>query len=376
MSLTGPAFLDGLVVLTAAAFVGVVAAWPRLSARTARHVAARVGALVLVNLLVLLTAASQLNAANLFFTSWADLRTAVSGHLVQTSVDRGGPQAGAPDQPVGGVAAPVASTPVPVTGTPDHGALRYVVHGPLSGLTGTVLVRLPPGYGSTDRRFPVLEAFQGYPSEPETWMKVYRIGRRLDRESRAGRLAEALVVIPQIEFPEGLDTEGVNGQPGQPQVETWLTRDVPEWIGAHFRVVPDRSAWATIGDSAGGFDAAMATILHPAQYGAAVVLGGYFAPEFGPAYAPFTRTSPLGRYYDLVRAVAGAAPPVSLWVQTSRADRVSYRSSAALLRAVRAPTAVHAVVLRDAGHRTGVWLAVLPQALAWLGAEVAGFRPR
>lgn len=376
MSLTGPLFLDGLLALTVAAFVAVVALWPRLSDRSPVHVAGRVGALVGLNALVLLAAAAQLNAANLFFASWGDLSNAVTGHLAQTSVHRGATGASAADLPVAGTAAPVASTPVPVTGrTAGGGVTAFTVHGALSGLTGTLLVRVPPGYASGSTRYPVLEAFHGYPAEPSTWIKVYRLGDRVDREARAHRLAEPILVIPQIEFPAGVDTEGVNGPPGHPQVETWLTRDVPAWVGQHFRVLPDRNGWATIGDSAGGYAAAMATVLHPAQYGAAIVLGGYFSADFGPFNRPFGSDSGLGRRYDLVRQVAAHAPPVSLWVQTSHADPVSYGPTTRLLGVVRAPTSVQAVVLKNAGHRTGVWLHVLPQALEWLGRDVAGFRP-
>jgi enterochelin esterase-like enzyme len=225
------------------------------------------------------------------------------------------------------------------------------------------------------RRYPVLEALHGYPSEPDNWVKVYRIGDLVGRQVSDHQLRDPIVVMPQIEFPPGVDTEAVNGPPGLPQVETWLTRDVPTWLGQHFRVDRRRDGWATLGYSAGGFAAAMATVLHPAQYGAAIVLGGYFAPEFGRFYEPFTRTSTLGRHYDLTRTVALQAPPVSLWIETSRADHVSYRSSARLLRTVHAPTAVQAVVLKHAGHRTSVWRDVMPEALAWLGRSLAGFRP-
>jgi hypothetical protein len=47
----------------------------------------------------------------------------------------------------------------------------------------------------------------------------------------------------------------------------------------------------------------------------------------------------------------------------------------ALMRAVHDPTAVHAVVLRNAGHRMGVWTSVFPEALTWLGQNVQGFHP-
>jgi pimeloyl-ACP methyl ester carboxylesterase len=241
-----------------------------------------------------------------------------------------------------------------------------------------VLVQLPPGYtaaAAATKRYPVLEAFNGYPSQPINWVKLLRIGTMIDSLVHAHALRAPLVVIPQVEIPQGVDTEGVNAGPGQPQVETWLTRDVPDWTAQHFRVEAKRNAWATVGYSAGGFVAAMATLLHPAQYGAGIVLGGYFRPQFGPFYEPFTPRSPAGRRYDLPRVVRLRPPPVSLWVETSHADAVSYLSSARFIRSARAPMAVHAVVLQNAGHRDAVWRAMLPQALRWLGASVQGFQP-
>ena len=191
----------------------------------------------------------------------------------------------------------------------------------------------------------------------------------------AGKMQSALIVSPQIEFPGGVDTECVNGRPGNPQVETWLTRDVPTWVTHTFRVRTVRSSWAVIGLSAGGWCAAMAAMLHPAQYSAAVVLGGYFRPEFGPFYEPYPPNSPLTRRYDLVALARRRPPPVAMWLETSHADAVSYRSSAAFLKVTRPPLAVDAVVLQHAGHRLALWQAILPRSLAWLGANVPGFAP-
>jgi pimeloyl-ACP methyl ester carboxylesterase len=379
MSLTGPIFLNGIILLTIAAFVAVVVLWPRLTAGTPLHIAGRVGSLVVVNLLVLLTAATQLNAAYLFFAGWADLRGALTGNIAQTSLHRGGKESQALRTPVvGGGAAAVSAHPVPLGRKIGPGGLtEYAVTGAESGLTGQVLVQLPAGYTTAPptRRYPVLEAFHGYPSEPQNWIDIFHFPSLVDHAVKAHQMSAPIVVMPAVEIPRGVDTEGVNGTPGDPQVETWLTHDVPTWIGQHFRVIADRNAWSTIGYSAGGFDAAMATVLHPAQYGAAIILGGYFRPEFGPFYDPFTTTSPLGRRYDLIKTVATQPPPVALWLETSHADHFSYRSSAEFLRAIRAPTAVHAVILQNAGHRDSVWVALIPQALRWLGQNVRGFHP-
>lgn len=379
MSLTGPIFLDGIIALTLAAFAAVVWIWPRLTRRTPWHIAGRVGSLALVNVLVLLTAATQLNAAYLFYSGWSDLRGSFTGQVAETTLHRGGREGRAPDLAVAGPIAPVAVHVPPLTQSiSSTGQVAFTVHGPLSGLTGTVVVQLPPGYTSTadaSERYPVIEAFHGYPGSPYAWQKAFHIRQYVDSAASAHELRPSLIVSPQIEMPAGVDTEGVNGQPNQPQVETWLTRDVPDWVGQHFRVDADRNGWTTLGYSAGGWVAAMATVLHPSQYGAGIVMGGYFRPDFGPRYRPFTAGSAQGRRYDLARAAARRTPPVALWVQTSHADPLSYGTSAAFLRATRAPTAVHAVVLRNAGHRISVWVRLLPEALRWLGHNVQGFSP-
>ena len=164
MSLTGPVFLDGIIVLTIVAFVAVVWVWPRLTKRTPWHVGARVGALLMVNALVLLTAATQMNASYLFFSSWNDLSGALSGHIAHTAYHRGGDPRRAPQIHVRGAAAPVAAHPPAVTRpVTSNGLVSYTVHGRLSGLTGKILVRLPAGYraSSPHERYPGIEAFHG-----------------------------------------------------------------------------------------------------------------------------------------------------------------------------------------------------------------------
>ena len=131
---------------------------------------------------------------------------------------------------------------------------------------------------------------------------------------------------------------------------------------------------AAIGLSAGGWCAAMVAMLHPAQYAAAIVMSGYFRPEFGPFYDTFPPGSPLAARYDLVALAKRAPPPVALWLVTSHTDSVSYRSSAALLKVARPPLAVSATVFQNAGHRVSLWQGLLPGSLTWLDANVPGFK--
>ena len=379
MSLTGPWFLGAIVVVSIAAFVVLVLLWPSLAGRSLTKIAARTGMLLTVNVLVLLTAATQMNAQFLFFADWTDLRGAFGGGLTSTTLSRGTSALHASGRKVTGTAATAvgALPPLPAGRISSSGVILYQIKGPLSGITGTVLVQLPSGYtnlANASVRYPVMETFQGYPSDPKQWIGTMNIGGVEAQATAMKRMRPILVVSPQVEFPAGVDTECVNGSTGNPQVETWLAQDIPNWVTHTFRVQTDRASWAAIGLSAGGWCAAMVAMLHPAQYAAAIVMGGYFRPEFGPLYDPFPPGNKLAARYDLVALSRRAAPPVAIWVETSHADAVSYNSSAALLKAARPPLAVDATVLQHAGHRMSLWQGLLPGSLTWLGANVSGFK--
>jgi pimeloyl-ACP methyl ester carboxylesterase len=380
MSLTGWPLLTLVTVLTLAAFVALVVVWPGLSGRRPTRIAARAGLLLGVNLLVLVTAAVQLNNQFLFFAGWSDLAGALGGSTTTTGMQGGGAARKAAQAHVdgNGAAAEQILQPLPAGDRLGDGAVSYKVTGKASGITADIVVSEPPGYSDPKdarTRYPVLETFAGYPAQPVQWAKTMQLPEVMAEQVAAHKVRTALIVSPTVQIPAGVDTECVNGQPSDPQVETWLTQDVPDWVAAHFRIEGGRGSWATIGLSAGGWCAAMAAMLHPAQYSAAIVLGGYFKPDFG-SFEPYPASSPLAHRYDLVGLASSEAPPIALWVETSHADPASYASSAALLKAARPPLSVTQEVLQNAGHRIGVWQGLLPKALAWLGTNVPGFSPQ
>jgi enterochelin esterase-like enzyme len=382
VSLTGPWFLLCVAALTALTFGAAVIGLPRVSASRAPAILGRVGILVSVNLMVLFIAAVGLNDQFAFFADWTDLHGAIFGGKAVPTSTAGGGAAQAANVPLAGATAPGASAPAlpalpPGAGVADR-VLRFTVTGAGSRLTGEVLVTLPEGYTdlvNQSRLYPVLETFPGYPGGPAEWNDSLNLGAALDTAVAAHAAGPIITISPVTEFPGGVDTECVDGPGAAPQVESWLTKDVPDWARHHLRVRAERSSWATIGLSAGGWCAAMATMLHPAQYAAGIVMSGYFAPEFSANYKPFTATSTEGLRYDLITLAGQHPPPVALWVQTSHSDAVSYPSSARMLAAARPPLSIQALVLSHAGHRMSVWISELPQALSWLGKNIAGFAP-
>jgi len=379
MNLTDPPLLGLLVALTALAFVAAVV----LTARLRRGWLAAVGRALLILLVVVLTLATTgayLNDANGWYASWSDLAGIAGAQQVATrgpgaaaaAAGRSaatGATAGSADSPGPGSAPSISALP-----SPGQRMQTYTYRGPVSGVTGQIDVYLPAAYQSpaaAGRRYPVLEAFHGYPGSPSGWTHTMGLESTVDGLVNGHRIAPPIVVVPQIDVPLGQDGECVDA-PAGPRLETWLTRDVPVFVEQRFRVEPQRSGWATMGYSAGGWCSAMAGVLHPDTYGAAIVLSGYFAPSFSTT-PPAGTASVLARY-NLVQVVRRYSPAVALWIQAGRQSPY-WGQTQTFLSAVRPPTSVTTVIQSDTGHRWSVWKAQLPVALTWLGGHLPGFAP-
>ena len=394
MSLTEPALLILLAVLTVGVFAWNVVAWPRSAGPGLPAILRRIARQLAILLLALLTFGVALNDQYDWYANWTDLTTLFSAGAPEGTIVSAGVAAGAAARAV------VPRTSSPSDGFPGQpsqirsgtsGALdlaadpgpngqyrQFTVSGPASGYTGTVMVWFPAAYTNAaerHRRFPVLETFHGIPGTPQQWASNMRLGETVAAAAAAGTVADAVVVLPNV-APDALDTECVDGTGRLPKMETWISQDVPNWVAEHLRVQTGRGSWATLGLSAGAYCAAMVTMLHPDRFSAAISLGGYYQPSFDKSVAQFAPTGAAAVRYDLVRLARTNPPPVALWLQTSRADPISYATTQELLNSARPPISITADVLQNAGHRLAVWAPLVPVTLRWLGQSLPGFRPR
>ncbi|QIM21769.1 esterase family protein [Phycicoccus sp. HDW14] len=370
MSLTG----RGLVVLVAGllvvVFVAALLDVPRLR-RPLPATAARGAKVLLVGALAVLLSGVVLNDQYLFYVSWGDL-VGSTGTGTTTSFGGGAGAASALARLGPGLRRLHPPSSLPPLPQPGRSLQEWTVPSSSLGAAVRVFVELPPGYDpASPRTYPVVVGLHGFPSVPLSYVGA-GLPRAEEQQAAAGRIADAIIVVPQVNAPEGYDTECVNAAGGGTQVDTWLGSELPRWVVGHLRVRTDRESWAAVGYSFGGWCAASVTLRHPDVYGAFIDLQGYFRPDFGTTHAPDV---PGLSGYDLVRLEQKHPVPVSAWVETSRQDSLSYPSTSAFLRAVRAPTAVRAVVLARGGHRSAVWQPLLPSAFRWLGRTLSGFHP-
>ncbi len=374
MELTDTSFIIAMSVFALLLFGVAVVFLPRM--RGAWYwVLGRVATLAVVCLAVLVSVAAVLNAQNYWYTSWADLFGDTSVPEVKTIGSGGG---GVSDGGSTG-AFPLRPRTSDFPALPDPGTRlqKYTITGASSRITADVLVQLPEDYAAkvaSGHKFAVLMGYHGMPGGPMTWITGMKGAVALDAAAQGHRLADTILVMPTLNPPGTTDTECVDGPPGTPQVETWLAKDVPAFVADHFPVKANRTAWATIGYSYGGWCSAMVSVKHPDLFGGGLVMGGYFAPDFAPGADPFPKGGKGLAAYDLPALIKVKAPPLAMWIQSGTLD--GYLSSTrTFLNNVRAPLSVTAVIMPNVGHRASVWIELLPDALTWLGKTLPGFAP-
>jgi enterochelin esterase-like enzyme len=242
---------------------------------------------------------------------------------------------------------------------------ELTIAGRASGLTMPAYVYLPPGYGTGHTRYPVIEATHGFPGSPRGWLRRLDVTAHLDAEIAAGRMAPTVVVFAHQTPSPLVDTECTDLVRG-PHAETYLTRDVPAAVEAHYRVRSDRAGWGLIGYSAGGFCSTNLILRHPDRYAAAASLSGY--AESGITIgdrSERTTNNPAWRLRHLPQ------PAVALYLAYAGDDRQSRTDSQLLARLARPPLALSTAVVAYGGHSDPVWQAMEDPAFDWLSGRLA-----
>jgi enterochelin esterase-like enzyme len=343
----GPVLTGLVFVLAAALVLGLT--WDRAN----RY--ARLGVATVSLLAVIATSALELNRLTETYPTWS----ALSG-AAPAADDSPAPR----ESPAGQARIPVARPLGQAVGAGGR-IVELTIAGPASGMTMPAYVYLPAAYATGSERFPVIEATHGYPGSPKAWLRRLDVAAYLDREIAAGRMAPTVVVFAYQTPAALVDTECTNLVHG-PQAETYLTRDVPAAIEAHFRVRGGRSGWGLIGFSAGGFCSTDLLLRHPGEYAAAASLSGYAAPgiTIGDG-SEKTTNNPAWRLRHLPRPAAG------LFLGWANDDQHSRRDNLELARLARAPIAVTTAVVAYGGHSDATWEAMEGPAFDWLSSWLA-----
>lgn len=124
-----------------------------------------------------------------------------------------------------------------------------------------ILVYLPPGYSTSNQRYPTLYMLGGFAGEYREWYD-WGICQVLERLTRSGRIQPMIVVMPDGGYSYWFNHAQVPDSDGLPWGD-YIWKDVVAFADENFRTIPNRASRAVGGLSAGGQGALMLGLTHP-----------------------------------------------------------------------------------------------------------------
>jgi enterochelin esterase-like enzyme len=261
--------------------------------------------------------------------------------------------------------------------------LHLRVHGPISHVTRTVYVYLPPQYFQRryrGDRFPAIELLHGFPGTPQDWITLLSVPTVLQGLVNRGRASPVVLVMPDVNGGRGISLQCLNQYRG-PLDATYLALDVPDYISRVLRVRRPGRTWGIAGYSEGGFCAANLGLQYGARFGFSGVMSGYFKPSDNQLINPLRQVSPFGRNKkrarrntpdDFVEELRPGTPVPLFWLGVGASDLADYRNALIFeqLLKIRQP-GVTLRVVPGGGHTMFTWRRLLPEMLAWMTKQQA-----
>jgi len=236
----------------------------------------------------------------------------------------------------------------------------HVVRAHSAALRGTehYEVYLPPDYGRSTRRYPVVYLLHGLPASAHSFEhpRVARLG-----QIAAARGRPAIVVSPQGARRGDRDPEWHDWGAGR-NWETAVARDATADVDRRFRTIADRRARAIIGISGGGYGAMLIGLHHLDTYAAIESWSGYFHPTNPRGDAPLDvgdeHADAKADAHRFVRCMGRLSPherPALLGFFVGDRDRLFVAENVRLHRALRAAGVPHVFRVYHGGHSDSVW---------------------
>jgi enterochelin esterase-like enzyme len=282
------------------------------------------------------------------------------------------------------VALPLAAqvqteVPAPVAGAKPVTAERIKVHGAaLEGNLGgeavdrDVIVFLPPGYATGDRRYPVLYALHGYSIGAEQWTKEIHVPQTIEGAFAQGA-APMIVVLPDSKTQYGGSVYSSSVTVGD--FEKFIARDLVAYVDAHYRTIPERRARGLAGHSMGGQGTARIGMKHPEVFGSLYIMSpGLLLPHAAELPRMGATTNPEADQKAFEQAVKAMKSPRDA-ATMSMAGRAQLAVAAAWSPNPKKPPLYLDLPLMDGRTDAGVlakWAANAP--LAFIDQYVGNLR--
>lgn len=145
-----------------------------------------------------------------------------------------------------------------------------------------IIVYLPPSYGKSAKRYPVVHLIAGFTGYGALNMNLSpyneNIQQRLDRLIKTGKIKEMIVVMPDC-FTKYGGSQYVNST-ATGRYEDYIVKEIVPFIDQNFRTIPKAASRCIIGKSSGGYGAMWLAMRHPDVFGLMATHSGDSAFEY------------------------------------------------------------------------------------------------
>ena len=223
---------------------------------------------VVAALLVLMAAGNQINAYYVQYPRLSDVLglgsdDQISGPPVITTNPGTSTKPTTPTEPLASSWTPTGGD-IPSDGKGKTSTID--LPGTASGFAGRPgQVYYPPAYfADNPQPLPVLILMAGQPGDPGDWFLGDRVQNVMNDFAAAHNGIAPVVVVPDALGSTLANPDCIDSSLGQ--VDTYLSKDVPDGIKKQLRVDPDMRHWVVGGFSAGGICALQLATNHPDLY--------------------------------------------------------------------------------------------------------------
>jgi membrane associated rhomboid family serine protease len=214
-----------------------------------------------------------------------------------------------------------------------------------------VLVALPPGYGQSGQRYPVVEMLHGVPGGLEEVIGGLNVAQ-LSSQSKTPFIA----VAPDGTGPAVGESDFANTS-RQP-MGTVTGPELRQWVDAHY---PTNGTWVVAGLSSGGYGAAYLPTLSPGAYQAACPMSGFFTAE-PPAFEGQSAT--VKQAGSPILHVSARGPRTLVVAGSSDRESLDQaRGYIAAMNGVGEPN--NGLTVNPGAHELPVWVTGIKQCLAY-----------
>jgi len=149
-----------------------------------------------------------------------------------------------------------------------------------------MFVYTPPGYNSTQQRYPVIYMFHGMPGAGRDWFVNGNVHSSAESLMTSGKMVHAIIVGFDCfgQLGEHSHTDYLDSIKGGPMDESFITKELVPFIDSHYRTIANNRNRAIIGLSSGGYGATNVGLKHQDMFLTVVSHSGFFSPDLEDKY--------------------------------------------------------------------------------------------